>query len=74
MKREDITVQIGQNIKFHRKKKKKTQLEVAVAVGVSRSVYARYESGVIEIPVTTFALICSFLDISPDAVLKGVTL
>lgn len=69
MNRKIINEQIGQNIKAIRKRQKKTQQNVAEKIGISRSVYARYETGEIEIPVSTFVLIIQELHTDASKVL-----
>ena len=72
MKRKNINIQIGRNLRKARKEVKLTQQIVAEKLGIERSVYTRYETGDIEIPVTTFALICRLIGADPTEILEDV--
>ena len=72
MNRKKINIQIGRNLRKARKAVHLTQQNVSDRLGVERSVYTRYETGDIEIPLATFARICKIVDAEPSVVLDGV--
>ena len=72
MNRKNVSEQIGTNIKRLRKQNKKTQEQVAEAIGISRTVYTRYESGEIEIPASMIAGICQAIDVSASDIFDCV--
>lgn len=72
MKRKNINIQIGRNLRKARKAVHLTQQNVSDRLGIERSVYTRYETGDIEIPLATFAHICKIIDTDPSEILEGV--
>ena len=72
MKRKNINIQIGNNIRKARKNAHLTQQAVSEKIGIERSVYTRYETGDIEVPLATFALICKILNADPSEILEDV--
>jgi transcriptional regulator with XRE-family HTH domain len=72
MKRKGINVEIGNNLRTARKKARITQKAMSERLGVERSVYTRYETGDIEMPLGTFAMYCHVVGKSPDEILRNV--
>ena len=74
MNRKKITEQIGSNIKRLRKEHKKTQEQVSESIGISRTVYTRYENGEIEIPSPMIVGICAALNVTVSDIYEGVVI
>lgn len=74
MDRKIISEQIGANIKRLRKEHKKTQEQVAEMIGITRTVYTRYEKGTIEIPASMIAGICAAIGVNASEIFEGIKL
>lgn len=48
----------------------KTQKEIADVLGISQTMYARYERGATELPMRHFISLCKYYDMSSDLVLE----
>ena len=72
MKRKNINIKIGKKLRTARKSAHLTQQNVSDHLGVERSVYTRYETGEIEIPLTTFAVICRVIGADPTQILEDI--
>ncbi len=72
MKRKEINIAIGQALKAARKSKKMTQQQLADIIGVERSVLTRYETGVIEISMKQFVVICDALGVDFVDVMNSI--
>ena len=47
----------------------KTQLEVASVLGISQTMYARYERGATELPLRHLLALCKYYQVSSDYIL-----
>jgi len=72
MNRKTISEQIGSNIRRLRKIHKKTQVQIAESIGISRTVYTRYENGEIEIPSSMLVRICEAINVSASDILDDI--
>lgn len=68
--RSEITSDIGRSLKLARKRKHLTQQDIADRTGISRSVIGRYETGMIEIGMSNFLIICEAIGCDPRDVLS----
>ena len=74
MTRKVINIEIGNNLRTARKNAKITQKTMSEKLGIERSVYTRYETGDIEMPLGTFARYCRVVGTSPDEILRNVNI
>ena len=74
MTRKIINIEIGNNLRTARKNAKITQKTMSEKLGIERSVYTRYETGDIEMPLGTFARYCRVVGTSPDEILRNVNI
>ena len=47
----------------------KTQQDMANVLGISQTMYARYERGANELPLRHFILLCKYFNVSSDVIL-----
>lgn len=72
MKKEDILIKVGDEIRRIRKQKKITQEQLSELTGIGRTAISKYETGSIEIPMSSFVSICDALQIDFLDVLEGI--
>ena len=63
---ENVSKQIGNNIKMARKIKGLTQKEIASVFRMTQQQYSRFENGVFELNYTQILKICELLDLTPN--------
>lgn len=61
---------IGEKIKKCRKQKGLTQLEMSEILGITKSVFSKYEKDYVEPNLKNFATICKTLNLSADELLE----
>ena len=58
-----------QNLRELREDRDKTQQKITDILGISQTMYARYELGANELPIRHLIILCKYYEVSSDAVL-----
>ncbi len=70
MKRSEITARIGRALRRARKSKHLTQQDISDRTGIARSVIGKYETGDIEISMSSFFALCEAIGANPETILR----
>lgn len=72
MKKDEILLKVGDEIRRLRKQRKITQEQLSEMTGIGRTAISKYENGSIEIPMYSFVSICEALQIDFLELLEGI--
>lgn len=72
MKKDEILLKVGDEIRRLRKQRKITQEQLSEMTGIGRTAISKYENGSIEMPMYSFVSICEALQIDFLELLEGI--
>ena len=72
MKKDDILIKVGDEVRRLRKQRKITREQLSEITGIGRTAISKYENGSIEMPMSSFVTICDALQIDFIDVLEGI--